>query len=179
MFETLKPSTTQKIIFDETGIKSVEQLIYADLRSKGWSEADAFYAAYRDNYSHLPKGQQRMIMKKLENDKGVQKRMNGETASGPDESKILPFEEIARETSKEKILSDLVMARKGSAEGSKEWSDLTKMIADIAKVKQDEIKTDEEQIKYFLPVHYPTSCKDCLIMLNNNKNGKKISRSDK
>ena len=71
---------------------------------------------------------------------------------------------------KEKILSDLLMARKGTAEGSKEWSDLTKMIADIAKVKQDEIKVDDEPIKYFLPAHYPTSCKDCLLALNNCKN---------
>lgn len=166
MLETLKPSAAQRAIMDETGIKSVEMLVYADLRHLGWSEADAFYAAYRDNYSHLPKGQVRILMRKIEADKAVQKRITGSNATEGENFRILPSEEIAKATSKEKILSDLLLARKGMAEGSKEWSDTTKMIADIAKVKQDEIKVDEEPIKYYLPVHYPQSCKDCVIGLN-------------
>ena len=171
MLESLKPSAAQRAIMDETGIKSVEMLIYADLRRLDWSEADAFYAAYRDTYSHLPKGQVRVLMRKIEADRAVQKRITGSNATEGENFRILPSEEIAKATSKEKILSDLLLARKGMTEGSKEWSDTTKMIADIAKVKQDEIKVDEEPIKYFLPAHYPTSCKDCLLALNNCKNG--------
>ena len=170
MIEMLKPSVAQRAVMEEFGLKNVELLIYADLRRCGWNEADAFYAAYRDSYARLPKGQQRTVIKRIEDDNGVQRRINGDNANKDEKIKILPTAEIAKATSKEKILSDLLMARKGTAEGSKEWSDLTKMIADIAKVKQDEIKVDDEPIKYFLPAHYPTSCKDCLLALNNCKN---------
>lgn len=169
MLESLKPSAAQRAIMDETGIKSVEMLIYADLRRLDWSEADAFYAAYRDTYSHLPKGQVRALMRKIEADRAVQKRITGSDATEVDNFRILPSEEIAKATSKEKILSDLLLARKGMTEGSKEWSDTTKMIADIAKVKQDEIKVDEEPIKYYLPCSMPSSCEDCVIGLNKRK----------
>ena len=180
MIEMLKPSVAQRAVMEEFGLKNVELLIYADLRRCGWNEADAFYAAYRDSYARLPKGQQRTVIKRIENDKGVQRRITGNDGEKKDDKiKILPSDEIAKATSKEKILSDLLMARKGTAEGSKEWSDLTKMIADIAKVKQDEIKVDDEPIKYFLPAHYPTSCKDCLLALNNCKNGEYDAKGKK
>ena len=176
----LKPSVAQRAVMEEFGLKNVELLIYADLRRCGWNEADAFYAAYRDSYARLPKGQQRTVIKRIENDKGVQRRITGNDGEKKDEKiKILPSDEIAKATSKEKILSDLLMARKGTAEGSKEWSDLTKMIADIAKVKQDEIKVDDEPIKYYLPVHYPQSCNDCVIGLNKCKKKAQEEQSTK
>lgn len=162
----LQSSAIQRQIMDRTGIDTVEDLMYADLRRAGWDKADAFYAAYRHLYSGYKINEQKRIMNQLENDPNIKRRMNGT------EGKAIPLSELAKETSKEKILSDLVMARKRMREGTKEWAETTKMIADYAKIKQDEIKTDDKPIRYFLPVNYPTSCKNCLIFQNRERNGK-------
>lgn len=157
----LQSSAMQRQILNKTGIETVEELMYADLRRAGWDKADAFYAAFRHLYGTYPKRDQAKVMARLENDPKIKARMAGSTGE-----KEISLEELAKETSKEKILSDLVMARKRMREGTKEWAETTKMIADYAKIKQDDIKTDEQPIRYFLPVHYPTSCKDCLVYQN-------------
>lgn len=146
---------------NKTGIETVEELMYADLRRVGWDKADAFYAAFRHIYSTYPKREQMKVMTRLENDPKIKARIAGSTGE-----KEISLEALAKETSKEKILSDLVMARKRMREGTKEWAETTKMIADYAKIKQDEIKTDEQPIRYFIPVHYPRRCRDCLIYQN-------------
>lgn len=157
----LQSSAIQRQILDKTGISTVEELMYADLRRAGWDKADAFYASFRHLYGTYPKRDQMKIMTRLENDPKIKARM-----AGSDNNKEISLEELAKETSKEKILSDLVMARKRMREGTKEWAETTKMIADYAKIKQDEIKTDEQPIRYFLPLRYPSRCKDCLIYQN-------------
>lgn len=157
----LQTSAEQRRILEQTEIKSVEDLIYADLRGAGWGKSDAFYAAYRHIFAGYTIKQQNEFAKKLENDPAIQKRIS--KFRGDDEN-ISP-EELSKETSKEKILSDLVIARRRMREGTKEWADITKMIADYSKIKQDDIKTDEQPIRYYLPVRYPTSCKDCLLKL--------------
>lgn len=149
----------------KAGIETVEELIYADLRHAGWDKGDAFYAAFHHIYSSYPMKDQRKLMASFESDEHIKDRI-----AGPDQSKlIMPLDELAKATSKEKILSDLLEARKHTKSGTKEWNDLTKMIADYAKIKQDEIKTDEQPIRYLLPVRYPTSCKNCLINQNKKK----------
>lgn len=162
----LQSSATQRRVMEKTGIKSVEELMYADLRRVGWDKADAFYAAFRHLYSDYRINDQKRIMDKLEADDAIKARIANVKAG---ERKI-SGEELAIETSKEKILSDLIIARKGMKPGSKEWGEYTKMIADYSKIKQDEIKTDEKPIRYHLPVHYPRTCRDCLIY----QNGKQI-----
>lgn len=157
----LQSSASQRQVLDKTGISTVEELMYADLRRAGWAKSDAFYVSFRHLYSTYPKGEQMKIMTRLENTPSIKARIAGDTGE-----KEISLEELAKETSKEKILSDLVMARKRMREGTKEWAETTKMIADYAKIKQDEIKTDEEPIRYHLPVHYPTRCQDCLIYQN-------------
>lgn len=163
MIERLQTSAEQRELLDKLKISSVEELIYADLRRSGWQKGDAFYAAFHHMYSleqGVTRSQQRQLIKQLENDVHIKARINDV------EVKELSGAELAKETSKEKVLSDLVLAKKGTKEGSKEWIDLTKMIADYTKIKQDDIKTDEQPIRYYLPVNYPKSCKDCLIMQN-------------
>lgn len=162
MKERLQPSATLGRIMKDTGIGSVEEIVYADLRKAGWTQADAFYAAFWHLYSNLRPIDQKRIMTKLENNDAIKKRM-GDVKKSDD---IMPLGDLAKETSKEKILSDLLVARKQARSGTKEWNDLTKMIADYAKIKQDDIKMTEQPIKYFIPVHYPKTCKDCLIYQN-------------
>lgn len=150
---------TQRRIMEKTGISSVEDLMYADLRHVGWDKGDAFYAAYRHLYSKYKMPEQRKIMAAIEADPAVKKRIEGERET----EKRLTGEQLAVETSKEKIISDLIIARKAMKPGTKEWGEYTKMIADYSKIKQDDIKTDEQPIRYYLPALYPTSCKDCLL----------------
>lgn len=87
--------------------------------------------------------------------------MNGE-GQGND----LSADDLAKATSKERILSDLLKARALTKPSSKEWIDITAKIADYARIKQDEIKEEDTTIHYFIPVNYPTSCKDCLLHQN-------------
>lgn len=162
----LQASAAMRNTMDKAHIGTVEELIYADLRRIGWDKSDAFYVSFRHLYGTYTKSQQTQVMNSLENDPDIKARIAG-FKEGKD---VIPLDELAKATSKEKILSDLLIARKRTREGTKEWNDLTKMIADYAKIKQDDIKTDEQPIRYHLPVHYPRSCKDCLIY----QNGKQI-----
>ena len=45
---------------------------------------------------------------------------------------------------------------------SPEWIKINQQIIDVSRMKQDEVKTDDDTIHYFLPVAYPASCQDCL-----------------
>lgn len=140
--------------------------MYADLRRVGWDKSDAFYAAFHDLYSDYPMSQQKKLLKSFEENPAIQARI----AKTVDGESMLSLDELAKETSKEKIISDLIIARKNTKPGTKDWADYTKMIADYTKIKQDDIKTDEQPIRYHLPVLYPRTCKDCLIC----QNGKQI-----
>lgn len=158
--ERMAPSIEQAKTLRAAGLETVEELMYADLRARGWEKADAFYAVYRDLYDKYPKKEVDKIIKEMEHTPAIIRRM--------DDKKEMPGAclgdaELAKETSKEKILSDLVIARRKMKEGTKEWADTTKMIGDYARIKQDDIKTDEQPIRYFLPVKYPTSCDKCLL----------------
>lgn len=159
-------SASLRKVMEKTGIGSVEELIYADLRRMGWEKSDAFYAAFGRIYRSYSMAQQRKLMNEYESMPSIVARMNGKGEMG---SGTMPLDELAKQTSKEKILSDLLVARTRYKSGTKEWTDLTKAIADYAKIKQDDIKTDERPIRYYLPVHYPTKCKDCLVYLNKKK----------
>ena len=91
-----------------------------------------------------------------------------------DKEELTP-EELAKATSKEKILKDLVLAQRKAKYGSPEWLKIVAAIADYNKIKQDEIDTDNNTVMYYLPVSYPTRCSDCLL----NKNGIKDIKNKK
>lgn len=165
MEERLQASANVRAVMDKSGIESVEELVYADLRRIGWAKSDAFYVAFGRLYRSYTMVQQRKLLNEYETKPSIVARINNSIDTGG----TIPLDELAKETSKEKILSDLLVARKRYKSGSKEWTDLTKAIADYAKIKQDDIKTDEQPIRYFLPVHYPTRCQDCLIYQQKNK----------
>lgn len=175
----LAPSAAQRKIFEETGIDSVEALIYADLRGAGWNTTDAFYAAYHNLYGMFPLKDQKRVVDNLEKSEIIKRRMEAvrQDTKQQNGEETISLRDLARETSKEKILSDLVLARKRTKEGTKEWTDLTKAIADYAKIKQDDIKTDEQPIRYYLPLKYPRNCAECVIFQK--KQADKLAASKK
>lgn len=160
MEERFQISATLQKELDKAGIYSVEELMYADLRRAGWNKSDAFYVSFGRLYSTYSRPQQQKLMTSYENSDAIVARITG----SKDEE--INLAELNKETSKEKILSDLVKARKRYKSGSKEWTDMTKAIAEYAKIKQDDIKVDEKPMQYFIPVHYPTRCEECLIYQN-------------
>lgn len=142
-------------------------LIYADLRAVGWSKNDAWNVAFQGLGLNWPKAELLREIEKLEALGSVQKRMADVQGikSSSEQEEITP-EELARETSKEKILTDLVRAKRNMKEGTKEWTETTKLIADYNKIKQDEIDTENNTIHYYLPISYPRKCSECLLFKN-------------
>lgn len=170
-----------EIIFTQTfqrkaaryGLKDARYLCYAAMRAAGIGINDAWNLTFQNAGLTWDKNRLKAEQQKLEGLDGVQryiadiKKVNGEG-----EGNDLSADDLAKATSKERILSDLLKARALTKPSSKEWIDITAKIADYARIKQDEIKEEDTTVNYFIPVNYPTSCKDCLIF----QNGKNIHK---
>lgn len=149
------------------GLAKAEYLCYAAMRAAGIGVNDAWNMAFQNTGQTWDKSRLKAEQQKLEGLDGVQqfiadiKKVN-EGGEGND----LSADDLAKATSKERILSDLLKARALTKPSSKEWIDITAKIADYARIKQDEIKEEDTTIHYFIPVNYPTSCKDCLLQQN-------------
>ena len=150
------------------GMADVHYMIYADLRACGWTMRNAWMVAFNGQGTNWTKDMLEKEMNRLESLESVQKRIQEVTGARTSEKEDLTAEELAKETSKEKILKDLVIARRRYKEGSKEWTEQTKLIAEYSRIKQDDIQVEDTTVHSFLPVNYPTCCDDCLIF----KNGK-------
>ena len=151
------------------GMAETEYLVYADLRACGWSVDDAWNVAFQNEGVTWPADELKRQQNKLESLDSVQQRM-ADTRGDTKDKKIadagLSAEELARETSKDKILADLVIAKKKMTQGTKEWIDTTKMIGDFTRIKQDELQTEDTTIHYFLPISFPKSCDECPVFLS-------------
>ena len=152
-------------------MKDPRYYIYASLRGSGMSMRDSWAIAFQGYGFNWPKGELEREMNKLESLESVQNRIaevQGKKIENEHSEDLSP-EQLAKATSKEQILKDLVIARsKLKSTSCKEWADYTKMIGDFAKIKQDELQTEDTTCHFYLPVNYPNSCEDCIIF----KNGK-------
>lgn len=161
------------------GMKATEYLIYADLRAAGWTQREAWAVAFQGKGLNWAKAELEKEINRLEALGSVQKRI-AELQGTPDTAAVsLTPEELAKETSKEKILTDLVIAKRKMKEGSKEWTETTKLIADYNKIKQDEIDTENNVVHFYLPVNYPTSCAACLLFKNGKADFQKLAKPPK
>lgn len=172
-----------EIIFTQTfqrkaagyGLKDARYLCYAAMRAAGIGINDAWNLTFQNAGLTWDKNRLKAEQQKLESLDGVQKfieEIKKENEEKGDASEI-STDELAKATSKEAILSDLLKARKFVKPNSKEWLDMTAKIADYARIKQDEIKEEDTTIHYYLPVNYPKTCKDCLIWQNGKAIGPK------
>lgn len=150
------------------GMKDTRYYIYASLRGSGMSIRDSWAVAFQGLGLNWSKEALEREMNKLESLESVQKRIaevQGKKQANENADELSP-EELAKATSKEQILADLVIARRRMKEGSKEWGDYTKMIGDFAKIKQDELQTADSTVHFFLPCDFPTGKKDCILFKN-------------
>lgn len=138
-------------------------LIYADLRACGWTIDNAWNVAFNGEGATWSNAMLEREKKKLESLESVQKRIEEIRGMRTEDKEELTPEELARATSKEKILTDLVLTQSRQKKGTKEWQETTKMIAEYSRIKQDDIQTEDTTIHYHLPVNYPNRCSDCLL----------------
>ena len=148
------------------GMADVHYLIYADLRACGWTMRNAWMVAVNGQGTNWTKDMLEKEMNRLESLESVQKRIAEVTGARSSEKEELTPEELAKATSKEKILSDLVIAQRRQKQGSPDWLKTTALIADYNKIKQDDIQVEDTTVHFYLPKNYPTSCKDCLLRKN-------------
>ncbi len=151
-------------------MKDPRYYIYASLRGSGMSMRDSWAVAFQGYGFNWPKATLEAEMNKLESLESVQARISeiqGKKSANIAENELSP-EELAKATSKEQILTDLVIARRRMKEGTKEWTEQTRLIAEYARIKQDELQTEDTTVHYYLPMDYPADCQSCLIF----KNGK-------
>ena len=147
---------------------SPEYKIYADLRAAGNAMRDSWAIAFQGYGFNWPKDTLEREMNKLESLESVQTRIaevQGKKAKNENAEELSP-EELAKATSKEQILKDLVLAQRKAKYGSPEWLKIVASIADYNKIKQDEIDTENNVVHYYIPLSMPRCCEDCIIFKN-------------
>lgn len=150
------------------GMADIRYYIYASLRGSGLSIKNSWNVAFQGKGTNWPKDTLEREMNKLESLDSVQKRIaevQGKKAENESADELSP-EELAKATSKEQILTDLVIARRRMKEGTKEWTEQTRLIAEYARIKQDELQTEDSTVHFFLPCDYPHGKEDCLLFKN-------------
>lgn len=169
----VKVSAKWRKTCDSAGL-SPEQMAFADLVAVGWSVEDAWAVTIRKG-AVWDKAQLKREQAQLEESVAVQNRISSIkqtlrnsqiekiTQRVTNDEKAKRAAILARATSKEEMLISLQTALSGFAMGSPEWVKTNQMIIDVSRMKQDEIKEEDSTIHYYLPVNYPTSCRNCLL----------------
>lgn len=149
-----------------------ETKVFCDLIIAGWDREDAyiFSRLWNATYSQL---MNRQDMEKLLNEnKAViayieekQEKAANKKKKAMQEAIEVTENDIADELSKETQLRELIRAKKMHPEGTKEWLDIKKMIADITRVKQDEIKDEDDLVHFYVPIQ----CHQCSLYLEKKK----------
>ena len=148
---------------------SAEALAFADLCAVGWEPSDAYIVAFHKGSTWIKKALKDEVARMLKSEL-IQARMDDVKSVLTERQKqaVVSVSKKERDRvidaamSKEQMLYDLQSAKARHEVGSKEWLDTNKLIVDVTRMKQDEVKQDDKTILYHLPVHYPTGCQDCL-----------------
>ena len=149
-------------------MKDPRYYIYASLRGSGMPIRDSWAIAFQGEGLNWEKSFLENEMNLLEAQESVQKRIaevQGKKIENEYSDDLTP-EQLAKATSKEEILRNLVIAQRKQKFGSTEWQKTTAMIADYSKIKQDEIDTENNVIHYYIPLSMPRCCEDCIIFKN-------------
>lgn len=149
-------------------MKDPRYYIYASLRGSGMSIRDSWAIAFQGEGLNWEKSFLEGEMNKLEAQESVQKRIaevQGMKAKNESADELSP-EELAKATSKEQILTELVIARRRMKEGTKEWTEQTRLIAEYTRIKQDGLQTEDSTRHFYLPINYPTGKNDCILFKN-------------
>ena len=148
-----------------------EQLAFADLVTLGWPEEDAWAVSIRTGAATWNRTAFKDEVAKLLATEAVQQRIS-ENKEILRQSQIDRIQQDMKDnqdellelaTNKEKKLIELQSILKNLKPGSTEYNKVNDQIINISRMKQNEVKTDDKTIHYYLPVAYPTGCQDCLL----------------
>jgi len=161
-------STKQQKLAKQYKLKP-QELAFADLCAVGWEPEDAWNAAIREGLT-WNKSARKEAIDRLINSSYVQDRISNvkqvlrkdQIESVKNTSNKERKEIVSEAMSKESMIFDLQSALANMTPGTKEWLDTKKLIVEVTRMKQDEVKDEERTVHYFLPVRYPTGCQDCL-----------------
>jgi len=147
-----------------------EQLAFADLITQGWPDEDAYAMTIRTGSQTWNRTAIKAEVARILAMEAVQKRI----ADNKDvlrESQVKKIQKDMKDnaddllelaTNKEKKLIELQTILKTLKPGSTEYNKVNDQIINISRMKQNEVKTDDKTVHYYLPVSYPTGCQDCL-----------------
>ena len=162
-------------------LKTPMHKVFCDLILSGWEKEDAyaFSGLWNPTYStlmniqdmnHLLKedaGVVEYIEAKVKEQEALKKK--AKKAIEQAEKQELTEIDMATELSKEAQLKELLSAKALHPVGSKEWLDIKKMIADISRVKQDDIQDEEDVVHFYVPIQ----CHNCSLYLAQKAKNKK------
>lgn len=167
-----KPSNSLLKEVKKRKLPNPETKVFCDLVIAGWDKEDAYIFSnlWNSTYSAL---MNRQDMDKLLQNQFVSSYIDEKMKAAENKKKKAAKEEkievteidVAEELSKEAQLTELIRAKKMHQEGSKEWLDIKKMIADITRVKQDEIKDEDDLVHFYVPIQ----CHQCSLYLAQKK----------
>lgn len=168
-----KPSTTLLKDCRKNKLPTPMHKVFCDLIVAGWDKNDAygFSGLWNPTYSTLMNMQD--AEKLLTTNNAVIDYIDSrikETESAKKKAKKQILEEerlesenadidMSSELSKENQLKELLIAKSKHPVGSKEWLDIKKLIAEISRVKQDEIKEEDELVHFYVPIQ----CHQCAL----------------
>lgn len=158
--------------------------VFCDLVLAGWDKEDAyaFSGLWNPTYSNLmniqdmnrllsdDKGVVEYIDTKVKETEALKKKAKKAAAEEEKDRTAINDLDMTAELSKDAQLKELLIAKQKHPVGSKEWLDIKKMIADITRVKQDEIKEEDDVVHFYVPIQ----CHNCsLYIKSKEKQGKK------
>lgn len=163
-----KPSAALLKVVKKHKLSNPQVKAFCDLIVAGWSREDAyiFSGLWNNTYSTIMNHQdmQKLLTENQNVAAYIDERLKENEAAkrkaAREEAKLqveVTETDIADELSKETQLRELIKAKKMHPEGSKEWLDIKKMIADITRVKQDEIKEEDDLVHFYVPIQ----CHQC------------------
>jgi hypothetical protein len=167
-----KPSAALLKTCKKYKLKTPMHKVFCDLILAGWDKEDAysFSGLWNNMYSNIMNLQEMNRTMQDESVSGYINEKARETESKlkkakkeavEEEAKQLPEIDMATELSKEAQLKELLVAKQKHPVGSKEWLDIKKMIADISRVKQDDIQDEEEVVHFYVPIQ----CHNCSLYM--------------
>lgn len=154
-------------------LKTPMHKVFCDLILAGWEKEDAyaFSGLWNSTYSSLmniqdmnrliidDKGVVSYIDSKVKENENLKKKAKRASEKAEKQSDVEI--DMNAELSKEAQLKELLTAKQLHPVGSKEWLDIKKMIADISRVKQDDIQDEEDVVHFYVPLQ----CHNCSLYM--------------
>ena len=149
--------------------------VFCELVLAGWEKEDAyaFSGLWNPTYStlmniqdmnHLLKedaGVVSYIDMRVKEQEALKKKAKRAAAEEEKAKTELAEIDMTTELSKEVQLKELLIAKGKHPVGSKEWLDIKKLIADLSKVKQDDLQDEDDLVHFYVPIQ----CHNCSLYM--------------